>query len=165
MIDVFSAPAGASPVVIEATFEADAHRLFDAWTRPEQLRRWFGHDPSDLRDIQIDLKEGGRWRFVMGSGEGREESLEGHYTKIVPGRSLVFSWSHHVRHADGKHERTPPSEVAIHFEPIGASTRMTLEHREIRNEGGRLGVRKGWIKSFRTLADLLGAEASAAENR
>ncbi|MGI9418897.1 MAG: SRPBCC family protein [Geminicoccaceae bacterium] len=155
MIDVISSKPGANPVTIEAVFPTTAARLFDAWTQPEQLRQWFGMDPSALGDIQIDLREGGVWRFVMRCGDGREEVLEGRYLEILPGERLAFSWSHKVKTSDGGDKRTPPSRVTIQFEPMGAATRMTLEHVEIVTDGGRVGVRKGWQASFRALADLV----------
>lgn len=155
MIDVISSTPGASPVVIEAVFPATAARLFDAWTQPDQLRKWFGTDPGELEDIQIDLREGGVWRFVMRCGEGEEEFLEGRYLEILPGERLAFSWSHIIKTPDGEHKKTPPSRVTIQFEPIGSGTRMTLEHQEIVTDGGRLGVRKGWLISFQALAGLV----------
>ena len=155
MIDLISSEPGASPVKIEAVFSASAIRLFDAWTKPDQLRRWFGTDPTDLQDIHVDLREGGVWRFTMRCSEDREEFLEGRYLEIVPGEKLAFSWSHNVKTAEGKHDQTPPSRVTIHFEPMGSATRMTLEHREIVTDGGRIGVRKGWVASFQALADLV----------
>ncbi len=161
MIDIISSPPGASPVMIEAMFPTTAARLFDAWTQPQQLRQWFGTDPNDLLDIQIDLREGGAWRFVMRCSEGKEEFLEGRYLEILPGKRLAFSWSHNVRTPEGEHQRTPPSCVTICFEPIGAATRMTLEHREIASDSGRLGVRKGWLTSFQTLAGLVEQEGRA----
>ena len=151
MIDVVCSAPGTHPVLVEAVFPTTAHRLFDAWTKPEQLRRWFGQDPNDLEDIRIDLREGGAWRFVLHCSEGREEYLEGRYLEILPGERLSFSWSHNVKSVDGDHSQTPPSRVTIRFEPMGAATRMILEHREIVTEGGRFGVRKGWLASFRTL--------------
>ena len=155
MIDVISSAPGANPVMIEAVFPTTATRLFDAWTQPEQLRQWFGTNPSDLIDIQVDLRQGGVWRFVMRCSEGREEFLEGRYLEILPGERLVFSWSHNVKTPGGEHERTPPSRVTIRFEPIGSATRMILEHREIVTDDGRVGVRMGWRTSFQALAGLV----------
>lgn len=153
MIDVLSSSPGASPIVIEAVFPATALRLFDAWTKADQIRKWFGTDPDRLKDVQIDLREGGHWRFVMDTDENREESLEGRYLEIMPGERLTFSWCHVVETASGEREETPPSQVTILFEPMGAATRLTLEHREITSDGGRRGVRAGWITSFKALAD------------
>lgn len=156
MIDVFSSPAGTSPVVIEAVFPASPTRLFQAWTRPEDLRKWFGEDPATLGQIEIDLYEGGAWRFHMRSDAQKTEVLEGQYLKIREGELLSFSWRHSVQTADGTLRQTSPSAVTITFEPMGKATRMRLEHRAILTEGGRQGVRAGWIASFEALLCLIG---------
>lgn len=158
MINILASIEGAEPVVIEAMFPTTARRLFAAWTEPDQVRQWFGLDPTMLTDVRIDLREGGHWRFVMRAGRDREEYLEGQYLEILPEERLTFSWSHHVKTAEGQHDQTPPSQVSIRFEPHGKATRMTLEHKAISTEGGRLGVRKGWIASFESLAKAVAAK-------
>ena len=51
---------------IERTFEASAEEVFDAWTSPEVMRRWFHAFPDwDTPDAEVDLREGGRIRVVM----------------------------------------------------------------------------------------------------
>lgn len=153
----FRSEAGRSPVVVSAVFPAPPERLFDAWTRPEDLRKWFGQQPTRLGDIEIDLREGGAWRFHMCSDAGDTELLEGTYLRIHRAKLLSFSWTHLMRAADGTEQKTQPSYVTITFEPFGAATKMTLEHREIVTEEGRLGVGSGWVESFRTLYRLAAA--------
>jgi len=155
MIDVFRSPAGINPVVIEALFPAQPDRLFDAWTRPDDLRKWFGQDPSQLAKIEIDLREGGAWRFEMVPGETSVEFLEGEYLKIRRAELLSFSWAHLVKNADGTSQKTPASKVTVTFSPMGASTKMRLEHSAIISNGGRIGVREGWTTSMKSLFALL----------
>ncbi len=158
MIDVFRSPAGSSPVVVEALFPASPERLFDAWTKAEDLKRWFGNDPSQLGDIEIDLREGGAWRFYMCVEAGRREFLEGYYLIVQRAELLSFSWCHTVEMEPGAERKTPPSQVTISFQAEGAATRMRLEHREIVLADGRIGVRQGWINSFEALAAILAGE-------
>lgn len=158
MKEFFRSEAGCSPVVVSAVFPASPERLFDAWTRPEDLRTWFGQESTQLGDIKIDLREGGAWRFHMCPDAEDTELLEGIYLRIHRAKLLSFSWTHLVRAADGTEQKTQPSYVTIKFEPLGAATRMTLEHREIVTEDGRLGVGSGWVESFRTLYRLAAAE-------
>lgn len=146
---------GATPVTIEALFPATPDRLFRAWTEPSQLRRWFGVDPDQLAEIEIDLVPGGRWRFTTQSKEGAVEYLEGEYLKIEPARLLVFTWMHRTTDDNGQFVTTPQSKVSIDFEPQGHATRMRLVHAEIASEPGRLGVRKGWLVSYQALVQFL----------
>ncbi|MBW4707353.1 SRPBCC domain-containing protein [Roseobacter sp. YSTF-M11] len=156
MIDLLTSPAGKNPVVISAVFPASSERLFDAWTQADDLRRWFGNDPSDLSAIELDLKVGGLWRFHMRTTSNKSECLEGHYIEIRRPRRLRFSWTHVVVTHDDVVKHTPPSQVDVQFEPMGAATRLTLEHKEISTRSGRLGVGTGWHNSLKALSHLLG---------
>jgi uncharacterized protein YndB with AHSA1/START domain len=56
--------AGNLVLVVRRTINATARRLFEAWTRPEQLRSWWGPRPVRCVDAQVDLRVGGRYRIV-----------------------------------------------------------------------------------------------------
>ncbi|MGC3940141.1 SRPBCC family protein [Roseobacter sp. EG26] len=158
MIDLLTSPEGVNPVVISAVFAASPERLFDAWTRAEDLRKWFGNDPSDLTTIHLDLSVGGLWRFEMKAKNNKAEYLEGQYINIDRPRFLCFSWVHVVVTHEDHQRQTPPSQVSVHFEALGAATRITLEHKEIASPSGRIGVRTGWKASFQKLAKSLALE-------
>jgi uncharacterized protein YndB with AHSA1/START domain len=75
-------PAG-YVVRIERTFEAPAEAVFDAWTSPEVMRRWY-HVETDWvnPEVEVDLRVGGRWRVVMRKTDSSEVELSGEYTEI-----------------------------------------------------------------------------------
>ena len=151
MIDVLSSDEGVAPITIEATFPASAERIFNAWTEAAKFRKWFGIDPAYTQDVQIDLRVGGRWQVTFRNGTDR---LEGKYLEISRNDHLRFTWAHVEKQGD-QEIRTPASEVSLILTPSGASTKLTLTHREIATEGGRIGVRKGWINSFSALGESL----------
>ena len=151
MIDLRTSPSGASPIVLDALFPASPARLFRAWTTPQDLMRWFGTDPTLLSRIDLDLRIGGAWRFHMNARTEQVEYLHGTYLRIDPDQALAFTWAHVVESADGARRETPPSQVIVTFTPNGKATRLVLEHRDISTEGGRIGVRDGWITSLQTL--------------
>ncbi len=155
MISAISSPPGESPIVLEDRFNATPERLFRAWTRPEQLRKWFGSTPAQIAEIELDLKVGGKWRFGMSPTERARSHLEGEYLEIVPAERLVFTWAHVTETADGQVSRTPQSQVTVTFKPDGAQTRLVLRHEAIVSADGRLGVRDGWLTSFAGLHDLV----------
>jgi uncharacterized protein YndB with AHSA1/START domain len=79
---------------IERTFDAPAEEVFDAWTSPEVIERWFrpGRDwkaPS----AQVDLRVGGMVRVVMRAPDGSEEGAGGEYTAIERPHRLAFTWT------------------------------------------------------------------------
>jgi uncharacterized protein YndB with AHSA1/START domain len=85
-------PAG---LRIERTFNAPAHRVFEAWTSAEVLRRWW-HAEHDWETpiAEVDARVGGEIRLVMRNPvDGREYAGRGTYTEIEPHQRLAFSWA------------------------------------------------------------------------
>jgi uncharacterized protein YndB with AHSA1/START domain len=80
-------------IVATRTFEVPRAALFDAWTRPALLRRWYGPPGWSFAVCEIDLQVGGRWRFVMRDPDGREIGLHGSYRELTPTRIVnTESW-------------------------------------------------------------------------
>jgi uncharacterized protein YndB with AHSA1/START domain len=79
-------------VRLERTFEAPADAVFDAWTSPEVMRRWF-HVEEDWETLEaeVDLRVGGRFRVVMRDPDGSEPVLEGAFTEIDRPRRLAMT--------------------------------------------------------------------------
>jgi uncharacterized protein YndB with AHSA1/START domain len=79
---------------IERKFDASAEEVFDAWTSPEVMRRWFhcGHD-WETPEAEVDLRPGGRVRVVMRKPDGSEAAVYGEYTLIDRPRRLTMTWT------------------------------------------------------------------------
>ena len=72
-----------STVRIERTFDASAEEVFDAWTSPEVMRRWFHCAPDwDTPEALVDLRVGGKVRVVMRRPDGTEVTSQGEYAMI-----------------------------------------------------------------------------------
>jgi uncharacterized protein YndB with AHSA1/START domain len=81
-------------VRIERTFDAPAEAVFDAWTNPEVMRRWFHVAPDwETPDAQVDLRVGGKVSIVMRRPDGREVGAGGEYTEIDRPHRLVMTWT------------------------------------------------------------------------
>jgi uncharacterized protein YndB with AHSA1/START domain len=81
-------------VRIERTFAAPAEDVFDAWTSPEVMRRWFHCAPDwDTPEAKVDLRVGGQVRVVMRKPDGSEAGARGEYTLIDRPRRLVMTWT------------------------------------------------------------------------
>jgi uncharacterized protein YndB with AHSA1/START domain len=81
-------------VRIERTFAASAEGVFDAWTSPEVMRRWFHVAPDwDTPEAEVDLRVGGKVRVVMRRPDGTEVEAQGEYTVIDRPRRLVMTWA------------------------------------------------------------------------
>ena len=73
-------------------FDAPRHLVFEAMTRPEHVKRWWGclGDGYSVPVCEIDLRTGGRWRFVNRHPKG-EVAFHGEYREITPPSRLVFT--------------------------------------------------------------------------
>ncbi|MEM6534869.1 MAG: SRPBCC domain-containing protein [Pseudomonadota bacterium] len=156
-----TSPHGAEPVVAEALFKADAQRMFDAWTTPDDVRAWFGPGPDQMSEIEIDLRVGGRYRFVYALDNGVQDTLSGIYREIVSPNRLSYSWVHTRTFEDGRSESTAESVVTITFDAQANGTFVRLVHEAIRSIDGREGVGNGWSGTFVRLAASLGIEEAA----
>src|SRR6516225_6580240 len=76
-------------VVLTRVFDAPRRLVFDAFTKPELLRRWFGPRGWSLVVCEVDLKVGGGFRFVLRGPDGRDMGMRGVYREIEgPGRTV-----------------------------------------------------------------------------
>jgi uncharacterized protein YndB with AHSA1/START domain len=81
-------------VRIERTFAASAEDVFDAWTNPEVMRRWFHCAPDwDTLEAEVDLRVGGKIRVVMRKPDGTEVEAQGEYMLIDRPHRLVMTWT------------------------------------------------------------------------
>jgi uncharacterized protein YndB with AHSA1/START domain len=86
-------PLGGRPLRIERTFAAPAGAVFDAWTSPEVLARWWPAGRGwDTPLAEVDSRAGGRLRLVMRRPDGAEIGGEGRYVEVTRPMRLVFTW-------------------------------------------------------------------------
>src|SRR6266480_1056663 len=81
----------AREIVMTRVFDAPRSFVFDAFTKPELLRRWFGPRGWSLVVCEVDLKVGGAWRFVLRGPDGIDMGMRGVYREIVPPERSVHT--------------------------------------------------------------------------
>jgi uncharacterized protein YndB with AHSA1/START domain len=80
-------------VRVERAFAAPAEEVFDAWTSPEVMRRWFHCEPDwETPEAEVDLRVGGIVRIVMRKPDGTHAGAQGEYKVIERPTRLVMSW-------------------------------------------------------------------------
>jgi uncharacterized protein YndB with AHSA1/START domain len=142
-------------VIIRRVFDAPCQLVFDAFTKPELLRRWYGGSGWRLEVCDIDLRVGGQWRFVLSLPEGRSIGQRGVYRAVVPPSRLVNteSW-----------EDWDPGEclVTTEFVAQAAQTHLTstirFPSRDVRDIVLNGGLKTGTAASYEKLDQLLSAE-------
>lgn len=136
-------------ILIERDFKVPKGLLFEAWTRPEYVKAWYGCSEQSLTVCEIDLRVGGKWRWVMRDDErGVDHAHSGEYREIVRPDSLVFTQVY---------EPYPTSlhEVTLTFEERDGVTtqRLLLLHASAENRDGHLksGMQSGLDHQFDAL--------------
>lgn len=146
---------GSDPIVVEGYFASPPERVFEAWTDPKIVMKWFGRAPNTLISADIDLIPGGTWQFIYLRDEEKSVGFEGHYLEIENGVRLVFSWSHVVTSALGVREASPASQVEVLFTKKGGGTDIKLIHSAILDADTRQGTGGGWEVAFTSMQALL----------
>jgi uncharacterized protein YndB with AHSA1/START domain len=76
-------------ILITREFDAPKHLVYKAWTTPELVKRWWHAKRGEVILVEIDLRVGGTWRYVMVADGGIEVGFHGEYLEIVPNERLV----------------------------------------------------------------------------
>ncbi|XXX72814.1 SRPBCC family protein [Sorangium sp. So ce134] len=134
-------------------FNAPRHLVFEAMTKPEHVRRWWGclSEGYSVSVCEIDLRPGGAWRFVNRFPEG-EAAFHGEYKEITPPSRLVYTEIF---------EQFPDtvSLVTSVFTDEGGKTRVTTTtsypSKEVRDIVLSTGMEKGAALSYDRLEDLV----------
>jgi uncharacterized protein YndB with AHSA1/START domain len=76
-------------ILITREFDAPRHLVYRAWTTPELVARWWTARRGSAKEMEIDLRVGGRWRYAMETFAGEEVAFHGEYREIVPEEKIV----------------------------------------------------------------------------
>ena len=142
-------------IVMTRVFDAPRHLVFDAWTKPEHLVRWFGRRGDTMTVCEVDLRVGGTWRFVWRLRAGTELGMKGVYREIVPPERLVYTETF-----EGPYfEEMGAGINTLTFEEHDGKTTLTAtalyKSREIRDAVIQSGMEAGAAESLDRLAELL----------
>jgi uncharacterized protein YndB with AHSA1/START domain len=79
----------ATQILITREFNAPRHLVFRAYTTPELISRWWAGERGEVTSVEVDLRPGGSWRYVMIANGGFEVAFHGEYQEIVPDERIV----------------------------------------------------------------------------
>jgi uncharacterized protein YndB with AHSA1/START domain len=84
---------GDREIVIRRTFNGPARIVFDAWTRPELVRRWWAPKSRrvSMASCDADVRVGGTYRYVLRLDSGKEFAFSGTYREVTPHSRLVYT--------------------------------------------------------------------------
>jgi uncharacterized protein YndB with AHSA1/START domain len=142
-------------LVITRVFDAPPEDVFEAWTDPAQMQRWWGPKNFTNPVCELDVRPGGTWRIIMRAPDGMEYECSGVYSEVVKPERLVFS--NNALDRDGK--RLLEGVTSVTFAPQGGKTKLTLETRVVGlvSYAAQMiaGMETGWNQSLDRLAELV----------
>jgi uncharacterized protein YndB with AHSA1/START domain len=143
-------------VMLTRTFDAPRHLVYEAWTKPELLRRWLGREGDELIVCDVDLRVGGSYRFVWRMREGGEMGMGGVYREIVPNERIVATENFDPPYDDAMGGEAVTTMV---FLEQGARTTLiatTLyKSKEARDGAVATGMAEGAAETYDRLEELL----------
>jgi uncharacterized protein YndB with AHSA1/START domain len=76
-------------ILITREFDAPRHLVYRAWTTPELISRFWAGDHGEMTSVEVDLRPGGRWRYVLTANAGFEIAFHGEYREVVTDERIV----------------------------------------------------------------------------
>jgi uncharacterized protein YndB with AHSA1/START domain len=116
---------------------APAEQVFEAWTQPMHLKKWWGPRPVTCVDAEIDLRVGGSYRIANQFPDGKLLWIFGQFEVVDPPHKLVYTWR--IDPQSQVFER-----VTVRFEACGEATEVIVTHERIPNAATRDRHQQGW---------------------
>jgi uncharacterized protein YndB with AHSA1/START domain len=113
-------------ILITREFDAPKHLVFEAFTTPELVKRWWNAKRGEVTIAEIDLRVGGRWRYVMVTDDGSEVGFHGEYREIVPNERVVSTEFYEGLPEDVSEEDAATVNTATFSEAEGRTTLTIL---------------------------------------
>lgn len=149
-------------LVLERIIDIPRELVWQAWTKPEHITKWFTPAPWQTVSCDIDLKPGGAFNTVMRSPDGEDRPNSGCFLEIIPMERLVFTDAL----LPGFRPATEPFFTGvIQLESVPGGTKYTAIARhateEIARSHEKMGFSKGWGKALDQLVAHMKKVASA----
>lgn len=108
-------------ILITREFAAPRHLVYRAYTEPELIKRWWSGKRGEVTSAEVDLRVGGRWRYVMVANDGYEVAFNGEFREIVTDERIVCTEAY-----EGMPDAEPAVDTVTLSEVDGRTTLTTL---------------------------------------
>lgn len=147
---------GARELVLTRVFDAPRTLVFEALTRPELLRRWFGARGWNLVECEVDLRVGGTWRYVSVGPDGERMGQGGVYREVLPPERLVYTERYDDQSFPGESLITAELEEDGPRTTLRSTVRFPSE--EVRDLVISRPMERGLSESYERLDEVLSEE-------
>jgi uncharacterized protein YndB with AHSA1/START domain len=142
-------------IVMTRAFDAPRDLVFEAWTKPEHVRHWWGRRGSTMVHCEADVRPGGSWRYVTREENGVEVPFIGVYQEVTPPERLVHTEIYDVEPFNSG----DPAVVTVTFGEEAGRTTVTVTSlyptKEVRDIVLGSGMEVGATESYDRLAERL----------
>ncbi len=124
------------------TFPVPRHRLFEAWTSPDELKKWWQLGQGwKLSIVEVDLKVGGNYRIGLDSNQGdAKHHVTGTFREVSVPEKLVYTWT-----TEDQIHRGEESLVTVEFHEKGSSSELVLTHDLLVTKQEHESTYEGWL--------------------
>jgi uncharacterized protein YndB with AHSA1/START domain len=137
-------------LVVTRTFNGPARIVFEAWTKPELLKRWWAPKSMgvSLLSCEADVRAGGKYRFEIGRGDSNPMAFFGRYIEVTPPSRLVWT----------NEESDDGAVTTVTFEEKAGKTLLVMHELYPSKEAldrAMAGMEGGMTETFTQLDELL----------
>ena len=155
--------ASGRTLLIERTFDAARELVFEAWTKPEYLLRWYAPRGCTVRFASIDVRAGGRFHSCIHNPSFGDCWCVGVYRELVRPERIVYalatadSAGNEIDPAQAGHDPRWPREslVKITLSDYRGATRLRLEQSVLESLAKQTGAHPSWLQMLDRLAELV----------
>lgn len=145
---------GEQEFVVERYFTAPRTLVFQVFTQPEHLKRWWAPQPYTIPTCTINLRPGGIWHYSMRSPEGQEHWARSVYREIIPPEKLVYTSTFADEHANSI-EGIPEHLTTIIFTEEAGKTKATARIQFSNAEALKVALDMGMLQGMNMTWDYL----------
>ena len=139
---------GDRELTIMRIFDAPRSLVFEAWSEPKHLMRWFAPNNFTVPACEMEFRAGGKFRLCM-RGFGKDHWMNGFFREIVELERIV--WISTLEHDNNEVLTT------VTFEDLGSKTRLIVHQTYSIETDSTRGARQGWTETLEHLAEYLAA--------
>lgn len=140
-------------------FDAPREVVFQAWTDPKQLKRWYAPDGCTIEFKAINTTQGGNFHSCIHDPVHGDCWIKGRYLEVLSPQKLIFTMVLSDKDGNsvssvkaGKTESWPEEQITtITFESIGKQTKVSIHQTVLEEEAKKTGAYQSWIKMFNKL--------------
>ena len=148
---------------IERRFDAPRELVFDAWTRPEQLMRWYAPHGCTIQLVKLEARPGGRFHWCIRNPSFGDCWCVGVYRQIVRPERIVYtlatadSAGNEIEPAQAGHDPRWPREslVTVTLADVRGSTLLTLEQNVLESLARHTGAHPSWLQMLERLDEIV----------